>query len=183
MEREIGERMRKWRCYGEKEKTWRGRVSHALVDTRFECGLRLPKALRACEWFECRTRFECLFVVHPILVHPFCCTSYFWCFLSLRFCSFICGSLHQCVLFQYIILLFFLPIFEVHVPKSVVPIVGPTLSVYPMFGVSYFGVSYLCQFLSLCYSLNGVAPVMGHYGYRSSFGANKIEQGLRIVML
>merc|ERR1712052_111462 len=25
-------------------------------DTRFECGLRLPKALRA--WFECRTRFE-----------------------------------------------------------------------------------------------------------------------------
>ena len=36
-----------------------GRVSHALVDTRFECGLRLPKALRACEWFECRTRFEC----------------------------------------------------------------------------------------------------------------------------
>ena len=27
-------------------------------DTRFECGLRLPKALRACEWFECRTRFE-----------------------------------------------------------------------------------------------------------------------------
>ena len=64
-----------------------------------------------------------------------------------------------------------------------VPIVGPTLSVYPMFGVSYFGVSYLCWFLSLCYSLNGVAPVMGHYGYRSSFGANKIEQGLRIVML
>ena len=36
-----------------------GRVSHALVDTRFECGLRLPKALWACEWFECRTRFEC----------------------------------------------------------------------------------------------------------------------------
>ena len=35
------------------------RVSHALVDTRFECGLRLLKALRACEWFECRTRFEC----------------------------------------------------------------------------------------------------------------------------
>merc|ERR1712208_171722 len=26
-------------------------------DTRLECGLRLPKALRA--WFECRTRFEC----------------------------------------------------------------------------------------------------------------------------
>merc|ERR1712105_421591 len=26
-------------------------------DTRFECGLRLPKALWA--WFECRTRFEC----------------------------------------------------------------------------------------------------------------------------
>merc|ERR1712105_462527 len=25
-------------------------------DTPFECGLRLPKALRA--WFECRTRFE-----------------------------------------------------------------------------------------------------------------------------
>ena len=23
--------------------------------TRFKCGLRLPKALRACEWFECRT--------------------------------------------------------------------------------------------------------------------------------
>ena len=36
-----------------------GRVSHALVDTRFECGLRLPKALWACEWFACRTRFEC----------------------------------------------------------------------------------------------------------------------------
>ena len=35
------------------------RVSHALVDTRFECGLRLPNALRACEWVECRTRFEC----------------------------------------------------------------------------------------------------------------------------
>ena len=34
--------------------TW-ARVSHALVDTRFERGLRLPKALRACEWFECRT--------------------------------------------------------------------------------------------------------------------------------
>ena len=31
------------------------RVSHALVDTRFECGLRLPKALRACESLECRT--------------------------------------------------------------------------------------------------------------------------------
>ena len=29
-------------------------------DTRFECGLRLPKALWACEWFECRTRFECI---------------------------------------------------------------------------------------------------------------------------
>ena len=24
-------------------------MSHALVDTQFECGLRLPKALRACE--------------------------------------------------------------------------------------------------------------------------------------
>ena len=35
-----------------------GRVSQALVDTRFECGLRLPKALRACESLECRTRFE-----------------------------------------------------------------------------------------------------------------------------
>ena len=34
------------------------RVSHTLVDTRFECGLRLPKALRACESLECRTRFE-----------------------------------------------------------------------------------------------------------------------------
>ena len=34
------------------------RVSHALVDTQFECGLRLPKALRACEWLECCTRFE-----------------------------------------------------------------------------------------------------------------------------
>ena len=34
------------------------RVSHALVDTQFECGLRLPKALRACESLECRTRFE-----------------------------------------------------------------------------------------------------------------------------
>ena len=34
------------------------RVSHALVDTQFECGLRLPKALRACESIECRTRFE-----------------------------------------------------------------------------------------------------------------------------
>merc|ERR1712055_1028359 len=31
------------------------RVSHALVDTLFECGLRLPKALRACESLECRT--------------------------------------------------------------------------------------------------------------------------------
>ena len=33
-------------------------IFHKLVDTRLECGLRLPKALRACESLECRTRFE-----------------------------------------------------------------------------------------------------------------------------
>ena len=63
-----------------------------------------------------------------------------------------CGSLYQCVLFLYILFLV-LPIFEVSVPKSVVP----------NFGTSYVWCflllrSYLCVFLSLCYSINGGAP-------------------------
>ena len=57
------------------------------------------------------------FVVHPIFVHPIFSTSYFWCFLSLRFRSFICGSLYQCVLILNILYMV-LPIFEVPVPKS-----------------------------------------------------------------
>jgi len=81
-------------------------------------------------------------------------TSYFWCFLSLRFPSFICGSLYQCVLFLYILFLV-LPIFEVPVPNSVVP----------NFSRSYVWCflllrSYLCVFLSLCYPKNGEAPVI-----------------------
>ena len=31
-------------------------------DTRLECGLRLPKALRACEWFKCCTRLSVLYL-------------------------------------------------------------------------------------------------------------------------
>ena len=58
-----------------------------------------------------------------------------------------CGSFYQCVLFLYIQLLV-LPIFEVPVPKSVVPNVG----------ISYVWCflhlrSDLCVFLSLCYSI------------------------------
>ena len=76
-----------------------------------------------------------------------------WCFLSLRFPSFICGSLYQCVLFLYILFLV-LPIFEVPVPNSVVP----------NFSRSYVWCflllrSYLCVFLSLCYPKNGEAPL------------------------
>ena len=64
----------------------------------------------------------------------------------------ICGSLYQCVLFLYILVLV-LPIFEVPIPNSVVP----------NFSRSYVWCflllrSYLCVFLSLCYPVNGVAP-------------------------
>ena len=78
----------------------------------------------------------------------------------MRFPSFICGSLYQCVLFLYILFLV-LPIFEVPVPNSVVP----------NFSRSYVWCflllrSYLCVFLSLCYPKNGEAPAVAHNSER-----------------
>ena len=116
-------------------------------------------------------RNSCDVFVHPFFIHPIFCTSYFWCFLSLRFPSFICGSFYQCVLFLYILVLV-LPIFEVPIPNSVVP----------NFSRSYVWCflllrSYLCVFLSLCYPVNGVAPFFCTVPLKSSATHSKAIVG------